>query len=70
MGDTGTSSGGIVIDLGSNVTVDPQLAGFKLAATSPLIDAGSCTGAPMTDFDGDPRPTGAGCDIGADEFAP
>jgi hypothetical protein len=26
--------------------------------------------APFTDFEGDPRPTGTGCDVGADEFVP
>jgi hypothetical protein len=44
--------------------------GFELASTSPLIDAGTCTGAPPTDLEGDPRPSGGGCDIGADEFVP
>ena len=44
--------------------------GGDAASGSPLIDAGSCTGAPALDIDGDPRPTGASCDIGADEFVP
>jgi hypothetical protein len=63
---------GTVNDLGGNLAVDPQLLhnGFELASTSPMIDAGTCTGAPATDIEGDPRPTGAGCDIGADEFVP
>jgi hypothetical protein len=68
--DIGVSSGP-VNDLGGNVSVDPQLVGgFELASTSPLIDAGTCVGAPSTDIEGDPRPSGAGCDIGADEFVP
>jgi len=46
-------------------------AGFGLPwPPSPAIDAGTCTGAPPTDFDGDLRPTGTTCDIGADEFVP
>ncbi len=63
---------GTVNDLGGNLAVDPQLLdhGFELASTSPMIDAGTCTGAPATDIEGDRRPTGAGCDIGADEFVP
>ena len=49
--------------------VNPGL-NFHLTAGSPCIDTGTCTGAPTTDFEGDPRPTGASCDMGADEFVP
>lgn len=55
-------------DLGGNVSVDPLLKGVALLATSPGINAGTCEGGPPTDFEGDPRPSGADCDIGADEF--
>jgi hypothetical protein len=59
------------VDLGGNVDVSPSFErGTYLRFDSPLIDAGTCTGAPPTDFEGDPRPTGPGCDIGADERAP
>jgi hypothetical protein len=48
---------------------DPLLAADgHLAAGSPAVDAGSC-GGPSDDFDGDLRPQGASCDIGADEAA-
>jgi hypothetical protein len=41
---------------------------YHLTATSPAADAGgACTG---IDFDGDSRPFGNACDLGADEFAP
>lgn len=66
--------GGTYTDLGGNLSVDPQLVNARrdlhLKATSPAIDAGTCAGAPALDFDGDPRPTGATCDIGADEHVP
>ena len=61
--------GGTFNDLGGNVAVDPMLdATYELLPNSPLIDAGTCTGAPPTDLEGDPRPSGSTCDIGADEF--
>ena len=52
--------------------VDPLLdrKTSRLKPGSPMIDAGTCDGAPADDFDGDPRPTGTGLcgvDIGADE---
>jgi len=48
---------------------NPQLTSDgHLCTGSPAVDAGICTGAPTTDYDGDPRPQGAGCDIGADEY--
>jgi hypothetical protein len=39
-------------------------------ASGPALDAGTATGAPLTDQRGRPRPSGAGIDIGAFEFAP
>jgi len=53
-----------------SLTSDPQLTtDGHLTASSPAVDAGFCTGAPTDDLDGDQRPQGAACDIGADEFA-
>jgi hypothetical protein len=65
-------NGGTLNDLGGNIAVDPQLdkKAARLLPSSPLIDAGTCVGAPATDIEGDARPTGSGCDIGADEFVP
>jgi hypothetical protein len=64
----------VVNDLGGNINTDPLLVAppkdLHLTAGSPCIDAGTCTGPPPTDIEGDPRPSGAGCDIGADEFVP
>lgn len=53
--------------------VDAAKGDYHLLPTSPLIDAGSSTGAPASDMDADPRPldggSGAKWDIGADESA-
>jgi hypothetical protein len=49
--------------------VHPAGANFRLRPGSPAVDAGTCTGAPADDLEGDLRPQGAGCDIGADELA-
>jgi predicted outer membrane repeat protein len=67
----------IVADPDPQLSADPQLMKrqgvYHLRATSPVIAAGTCDGAPAVDFDGDPRPTGTGLcgvDIGADQFTP
>jgi len=41
---------------------------FHIQSTSPAIDVGSSVNAPDFDFDGNPRPQGAGYDIGAYEY--
>ena len=43
---------------------------YHLAAGSPCINAGTSQGAPSTDYDGIPRPQGAGFDIGPYEWVP
>lgn len=71
--DIGTYSpaGGTFNDLGGNLSVAPALdRTYHLSAASPLVDAGNCAVAPALDLDGDPRPSGASCDIGADEVVP
>jgi hypothetical protein len=40
---------------------------FHLLDTSPALDAGTAAGAPAADLDGNPRPVGAGFDLGAYE---
>ena len=57
---------------GSNLSVDPKFTSYPgdlhLAANSPCVDRGTAEGAPSADADGNPRPAGAGYDIGAFEF--
>jgi len=68
--------------LNNNINADPLFtADFKLPAwdagvtESPCIDTGTASGAPATDFEGDPRPYdgdgdgGFEYDIGADEYS-
>jgi serine protease len=51
--------------------VDAEGGDFHLQPGSPAIDAGSATGAPTIDFEGNPRPRpGGGFSIGAYEFVP
>jgi hypothetical protein len=50
---------------------EPLFAGagdYHLTAASPCIDTGTATGAPGDDIDGQPRPQGAGYDMGSDEY--
>ena len=65
--NTGTSS---VDNSPAFARPNTQPFDYHLTSTSPvtIIDAaGTCTG---PDFDGDARPIGAGCDLGADEYKP
>ena len=62
--------------LTSNTNANPLLVNFltdgtgdyHLLSSSPLIDQGAASGAPSVDFNGTPRPQGAGFDIGAFEY--
>jgi uncharacterized repeat protein (TIGR01451 family) len=54
---------------GDPAFVDPDNGDYHIGVGSAAIDAGVDAGV-STDIDGEPRPAGAGFDIGADEFAP
>lgn len=66
--ETGEIRGSDFVE-GDPLFVNVAGADFHLQSNSPAIDKGSATGAPATDFDAQPRPTGAGFDIGADEYS-
>jgi hypothetical protein len=55
--------------VGDPLFADTSAASFRLLSGSPAIDSGSSIDAPPEDFDGTPRPQGAGYDIGAFEYA-
>ena len=68
-GGTGTILTGTVNIYGDPVFVDPGAGDYHIGLGSAAINAGVDAGV-NTDIDGDPRPIGAGFDIGADEYFP
>ncbi|HEX7509396.1 MAG TPA: choice-of-anchor Q domain-containing protein [Polyangia bacterium] len=56
-----------------NLSADPKFVSYStdlhLSGASPCIDHGTSEGAPSTDGDSNPRPAGAGFDIGAYELS-
>lgn len=55
---------GLRLDFPDFIVEEPDL---RLRSKSPAIDAGTCEGVPDHDMDGNGRPSGVGCDIGAYE---
>ena len=47
--------------------MDEENGDYHIARLSPCADSGTMDGAPVTDFDGNPRPFGEGVDMGAYE---
>ena len=66
-GDDGEIYGSDYVE-GDPMFVNSAGADFHLQENSPAIDTGSPTDAPSDDFEGQARPSGAGYDIGADEW--
>ena len=65
-GDASSDSADLSVD---PLYVSVSAGNLRLQDTSPLIDAGSAVDAPDHDWDGLGRPSGAGVDIGADEWS-
>jgi hypothetical protein len=66
-GGCSTSSSGAISASPTSTFANWQVNGsgnYAEASGSPTIDAGTATGAPNHDFSGNPRPAGAGYDIG------
>jgi hypothetical protein len=55
----------------ASLFVNPSAAGLHLkSAATAVIDQAAALSSVTNDIDGNPRPTGAGYDIGADEYVP
>lgn len=68
-GNTNDTAGGGSINSTHEVSGDPLFADpeYHIQVNSPAINKGTFSGAPATDFEGDPRPHDCFVDIGADE---
>jgi parallel beta-helix repeat protein len=55
---------------GNPLFVNASSADFHIQENSPAVDAGSSSGAPSDDYEGNGRPQGSGYDIGAYEYVP
>lgn len=67
--DTGQDANSIVISNPADLFVNAAGSDYHLKAGSAVIDRGTSTSAPPTDHEGQPRPQGAGFDIGHDEYS-
>ena len=74
LSNTTNYAGGVVSGTHDIIGEDPLFLDapnddFHIASDSPAVDAGTSVGAPLVDFDDEPRPQGVYVDIGADEAA-
>ena len=65
------SQSGNFLSATASLFIDPSAGNLHLKNTATAaIDKAPALASVMDDIDGDPRPSGAGYDIGADEFVP
>lgn len=65
---SGQDTHSLVATDGTAIFVDASQYDFRLPGGSPAVDNGTSVGTPATDIAGNPRPVGAGYDIGAYEY--
>lgn len=65
--DTGQDAGSLFLESMDGVFADPEQGDYHLAPASPALGKADCAAAPATDLEGNDRPRGDGCDIGAYE---
>jgi hypothetical protein len=65
---SGQDAHSIVVNSATGLFVDPNNDDLHLSGTSPAINNGTNQNAPSDDYDGQPRPSGTGIDIGAYEY--
>jgi hypothetical protein len=67
---SGQDSHSISINSAKELFVDLDDFDLHLSSASPAVDNGTNSGAPSDDYDGNIRPQGVTCDIGAFEYSP
>jgi hypothetical protein len=65
---SGQDANSLVAYTDTAIFLEPVTHDLHLIGGSPAVDHGTSNGAPSEDFEGNPRPVGAGYDIGAYEY--
>jgi hypothetical protein len=65
---SGQDSHSIVVFDAGTIFLNMGTNDLHLSSNSPAVDVGTAAGAPSDDFDGNPRPSGSGFDMGAYEY--
>jgi hypothetical protein len=65
---SGQDAHSVVSTTALEIFQQPDMYDLHLQPASPAVDMGTSSGAPGVDFDGNPRPSGSGIDIGAYEY--
>lgn len=65
---SGQDAHSVVASSASDLFVSTSQPDLHLSQASPALDHGTSEGTPIADYDGNPRPSGSGYDIGAYEY--